>query len=78
MWLFCGLFVFMCSVVFQLFATPWTVARQTPLSMRFPKQEYWSELLFPTPGDLPNSGIKPMSTVDLALQADSSLAESVA
>ena len=36
----------------QLFATPWIVARQSPLSMRFPRQEYWSELLFPSPEDL--------------------------
>ena len=38
------------------FATPWTVAHQTPLSMGFPRQEYWSELAFPSPGDLPNQG----------------------
>ena len=74
---FFGLFVFMCSTVFQLFATPWTVGHQTPLSMRFSRQEYWSGLLFPTPGDLSNSGIKPMSSVALALQADSSPVESV-
>ena len=36
----------------QLFAAPWTVARQAPLSMGFPRQEFWSGLLFPTPGDL--------------------------
>ena len=41
--------------------TPWTVARQAPLSMGFPRQEYWSGLLFPSPGDLPNPGIKPLS-----------------
>ena len=41
-----------------LFVTPWTVACQAPLSMWFPRQEYWSELLFPSPGDLPNSGIE--------------------
>ena len=45
----------------QLFATVWPVAHQTPLLMGFYKQELWSELLFPSPGDLPNSGIKPMS-----------------
>ena len=38
----------------RLFATPWTVALQTPLSVGFPRQEYWSGLLFPTPGDLPD------------------------
>ena len=41
------------------FATPWTVAHQTPLSMGFPRQEYWSGLPFPSPGDLPNPGIEP-------------------
>ena len=43
----------------QLFATPWTVALQGPLSMGFSRQEYWSGLPFPSPGDLPNPGIKP-------------------
>ena len=38
--------------------TPWTVAHQASLSMGFPRQEYWSELPFPSPGDLPNPGIK--------------------
>ena len=42
-------------------ATPWTVARQAPLAMAFSRQEYWSELSFPPPGDLPDPGIKPMS-----------------
>ena len=51
-----------------LFGTPWTVALQAPLSMRFPRQEYWSGLPFPSPGDLPNPRIKPRSP---ALQADS-------
>ena len=41
--------------------TPWTVARQAPLSMGFPRQEYWSGYPFPSPGDLPNPGLKPMS-----------------
>ena len=45
----------------QLFATPWTVAYHTPLSMGFLRQEYWSELPFPSPEDLPNPGIKPVS-----------------
>ena len=39
--------------------TPWTVACQVPLSMEFSKQEYWSGLPFPSPGDLPDPGIKP-------------------
>ena len=50
------------------FATPWTVARQAPLSMEFSRQEYWSALPFPSPGDLPDPGIEPWSP---ALQADS-------
>ena len=41
----------------QLFVTPWTVACQVPLSMGFPRQEYWSGLPRPTPGDLPDPGI---------------------
>ena len=43
--------------------TPWTVVCQAPLSMGFPRQEYWSRLPFPSPGDLPNPGIVPMSPV---------------
>ena len=43
------------------FATPRTVARQAPLFMGFPRQEYWSGLTFPPPGDLPNPEIKPES-----------------
>ena len=43
-----------------LFVAPWTVTRQASLSMGFPRQEYWSELPCPSPGDLPNSGIEPM------------------
>ena len=42
----------------RLFVTPWTVAYQAPLSMRFSRQEYWSGLLFPSPGHLSNPGIK--------------------
>ena len=41
--------------------TPWTVARQAPLSMEFPRQEYWSGLSFPSLGDLPHPEIQPMS-----------------
>ena len=52
----------------QLFATPWTIAHQAPLSMGFSRQEYWSGLSFPSPGDLPNPGIEHGSP---ALQADS-------
>ena len=50
-----------------LFETLWTAACQAPLSIGFSRQEYWSELPFPSPGNLPNPGIQPMS---LALQAD--------
>ena len=48
--------------------TPWTVAHHAPLSMGFPRQEYWNGLPFPSPGDLPDPGIEPRSP---ALQADS-------
>ena len=51
----------------QLFVTPWTVGYQPPPSMGFSRQEYWSGLPFPSPGDLPDPGIKPGSP---ALQAD--------
>ena len=47
----------------QFFVTPWTVAHQSSLSMGFPRQEYWSGVQFPSPGDLPNPGIKPMSPI---------------
>ena len=47
---------------------PWTVAFQAPLSMEFSGKEYWSELPFPSPGDLPDSGMEPRSS---ALPADS-------
>ena len=49
-------------------ATSWTVACQAPLSMGFSRQQYWSGMPFPFPGDLPNPGIEPESP---ALQADS-------
>ena len=45
----------------QFFVTPWTVVCQAPLSMEFFRQEYWSRLPFSTPGDLPQTGIKPSS-----------------
>ena len=47
----------------RLFATPWTVAYQAPLSMGFSRQEYWSGLPFPSPGDRPNQGIEPVSRI---------------
>ena len=43
---------------------PWTATRQAPLSMGFPRQEYWSRLLFPSPGDLPYPGIEPSWIID--------------
>ena len=52
--------------------TLWTVACQAPLSMRFSRQEYWSDLPLPSPGDLPHPGIEPGSPV---LQADALLSE---
>ena len=51
----------------QLFATPWTVAYQAPPSVGLSRQEYWSGLPFPSPGDLANPGIEPRSPT---LQAD--------
>ena len=45
----------------QLFAAPWTVVCQVPLSMGFSRQEYWNGLPFPSPGDLPDSGTEPRS-----------------
>ena len=59
-----GLVAKLCSTL----ATPWTVACKSPLSMGFSRQEYWSGLSFPSPGDIPDPGIKPESP---ALQADS-------
>ena len=55
------------SRVRRLFVTPWTVAHQAPPSMGFSRQEYWSRLPFPSPGDCPEPGIEPRSP---ALQAD--------
>ena len=51
----------------RLFVTPWTVAHQVPLSMEFSRQEYWSGLRFPPPGDFPDPGIKPESPMSPAL-----------
>ena len=45
----------------QLFATPWTVAYYAPPSMGFSRQEYWSGLPFPSPEDLPDPGVEPVS-----------------
>ena len=59
--------VCVCPVRVQLFANPWTVACQAPLSMELPRQEYWSGLPFPTSGDLPDPGIEPTSLAFPAL-----------
>ena len=56
-----------CFSHVRLFSTPWTVAYQAFLSMGFSRQEYWSGLPFPSPGDLPNPGTEPGSP---ALKAD--------
>ena len=59
--------VLSCFSRVLLFATLWTVAHQTPLSMGFSKQEYWNGLPYPPPRDLPNPGIKPTSLMSPAL-----------
>ena len=69
---YAGVPVHSCSVAqllscVRLFERLWTVACQVPLSMGFPKQEYWSGLPFPSPGNLPNPGIKPTSLGSPAL-----------
>ena len=56
----------------RLFVSPWTAARQAPLSMEFSRREYWSGLPFLSPGDLPDPGIKPRSPT---LQVDALLSE---
>ena len=66
----CMLSHFSCVL---LFATPWTVACQAPLSMGFSRQEYWSGLPCPPPTDLPTPGIKPTWVMSPALQGDSLL-----
>ena len=58
---FCSLLLFSCSVMSDFFVTLWTVAHQTSLSMGFSRQEYWTRLPFPSPGDLLDLGTEPMS-----------------
>ena len=65
-----GLVTQLCPIL----ATPWTVTCQAPLSIGFPRQEYWIGLPFPSLGDLPNPGIEPGSP---SLQADSLLSETM-
>ena len=55
----------------QLFASPWSIACQVPLSMELSRQEYWSGLPFPPPGDLPNPVIEPMFLASPALAGGS-------
>ena len=62
----------MSLICVQLSATLWAIARQAPLSIEFSRQEYWNGQPFPSPGDLHDTGMKPMSP---ALQADSLLSE---
>ena len=62
--------VLSCSVLFDS-AILWTVAHQAPLSMGFPRQEYWSRFPFLSPGDLPHPGIEPASPITPALEEDS-------
>ena len=66
----------MCCVIscfsrFQLFATLWTAPCQAPLSMGFSRQEYWSGLQVPTPGNLLDPGIEPVSLTSAALASGS-------
>ena len=63
--------MYACSVVSDSLWPPWTVAHQSPLSISFSRQEHWSRLPFPTPGDLPNPGIKPISHASSTLAVDS-------
>ena len=64
--------IFQARAVVSDSATPWTIAHQAPPSMEFSRQEHWSGLPFPSPGDLPNPGIEPGSP---ALWADALLSE---
>ena len=68
--------LFVCFLIFvvvwylssvQLFAIPWTITHQAPLSMEFSRQEYWSGMPCPSPGDLPDPGIELMSPMSPAL-----------
>ena len=68
LWLLLEFFATVCAQSLSrvwLFAAPSSIAHQVPLSMGFSRHEYWSGLPFPTPGDLPNPGIKPTSLVCL-------------
>ena len=56
-----------CFICVQLFATLWTVVHQASLSMEFSRQEYWSGLPYPPPGDLPDPGMEPAPLMTPAL-----------
>ena len=62
------MYLLSCFSHARLFASPWTIACQAPLSMGFSRQDYWSGLPFPSPGDLPYPGIKPTSLTSPALE----------
>ena len=64
--------LYQSTYTITLFVMPRTVAHQAPLSLEFSRQEYWSELPFPSPGDLPDPGIEPRSP---ALEADALTSE---
>ena len=59
--------VYVCSIMSNYSATPWTITHQAPLYMAFPRQTYWSGLSFPPPGDLPHPGTEPTSPASPAL-----------
>ena len=61
LFLLCCVCVCVCAQSYLTLAIPWTVAQKFPLSMGLSRQEYWSGLLFPPPGELTNPGIKPTS-----------------
>ena len=61
----------------RVFVTPWTVAHQAPLSTEFSRQEYWSQLPFPPPGDFPDPGIEPESPMSPALAGGFFTTESI-
>ena len=61
----------------RVFMTPWTVAHQAPLSTEFSRQEYWSQLPFPPPGDFPDPGIEPESPMSPALAGGFFTTESI-
>ena len=63
-----------CFSRVRLFVTQWTVAHQAPLSMEYSRQEYWSGLPFPPPGDLPDPGIKLLSVASNPILVSPALA----